>query len=172
MALKTSSWEQRSHALASGLSRSTIPFVGAWGVPQDVGISMLKPESWDSGTRWSPCEVQISEEKQGSETHSKCAVVDQLPCRRKAVLWLAVEADTQKQSSSLIGCSWLGEVCLFKCPVLWIQVKSPNRRLTEKNRKRRAVGAFIRWPPVDPGRGREKMKRKKVSGFTVEAQMR
>ena len=41
MALKASSWEQRSHALASGLGRSTIPFVGVWGVSQDVGISIL-----------------------------------------------------------------------------------------------------------------------------------
>ena len=35
---------------------------------------------------------------------------------------------------------------------------------------RRAV--FTRQPAVDPGRGREKMKRKKISGFTVEVQMR
>ena len=167
MALKTSSWEQRSHALPSGLGRSTVPFVGVWGVSQDVGISMLKPESWESGTRWSPCEGQISEEKQGSETHSQCVVVDQLPCRRKAALWLAVEADTQKQSSSLIGCSWLSEVSLLSalcCGYKWSNPIEDRLRKTEKEEQwegvRRAV--FTRQPAVGPGRGRGKMKRKKM----------
>ena len=58
-----------------------------------------------------------------------------LPCRRKAALWLAVEADTQKQSSSLIGCSWLGEVSLLSalcCGYKWNNPIEDRLRKTEK----------------------------------------
>ena len=64
--------------MAPGLGRSVISFVGDWGVSQDGELSMLKRGSpGQPATRWSPCEDQISGEKQGSETHSQCAMIDQ-----------------------------------------------------------------------------------------------